>query len=196
LAEHDRQRSCQAATAYVYIASFSPSQVKVGVAHQSRIPQRWIEQGANLAKRIMIGNGMEVRQFETTIQTSLNVLSRLRTRMKIDTLWKTQTHHETIALAKVEATILERFHEYPAYRESLHDLSPIYDLPDLERRPIELRVKNDQQITGEILGVKGSLLLLSVNDLPHFLDLKHLLGRKITVTDANEVISQRILDEF
>jgi hypothetical protein len=144
----------------------------------------------------MIGNGMELRQFETAIQTSLNVLSRLRTRMKIDTLWKTQTHHETIALAKVEATIMERFPEFSSYRESLHDLSQIYDLPDLERRQIELPVKDDRQITGEILGVKGSLLLLSVNDLPHFLNLTQLLGRKITFNDANDIVSQRILDEF
>lgn len=196
LAEQDLQRICHEATAYVYIASFGPNQVKVGVAHQSRIPRRWIEQGANLAKRIMIGNGMEVRKFETAIHNSLNVLSGLRTSLKVDTIWKEQTKKEIIALTKMEEKIKERFPEFPFYDEPFQDLSKIYDLPILKRRPIELKVKKNQQITGKIMGAKGSLLLLSVNNLPHFLNLKHLLGRKITLNKTTEIISQRILDEF
>ncbi|MBM4401367.1 MAG: DUF2797 domain-containing protein, partial [Crenarchaeota archaeon] len=42
LAEHSLQKTCREATAYVYIASFGLNRVKVGVAHDSRVPQRWI----------------------------------------------------------------------------------------------------------------------------------------------------------
>ena len=196
LAEPGRQRICKDATAYVYLASFGPTFVKVGVAHQSRIPHRWIEQGANFAKRIMMGNGMDVRRFESTIHKSLNVLSGLRTSMKVDTMWKAQTKKEAFALANMEEQIRQRFPDFPVYHENLRDLSPIYALPSLDRQPLEVKIKKNQQITGTVMGAKGALLLLRVNDLPHFLNLKHLIGRKITVNTTEGVASQRVLDEF
>lgn len=195
-AEQGRQRSCKDSTAYVYMASFGPTFVKVGVAHQSRIPHRWIEQGANLAKRIMIGNGMEVRRFEATIHKSLNVLSGLRTSMKVDTMWKTQTKKEVFALTNMEEQIRQRFPDFPTYHEALQDLSPIYALPSLDRQPLKVMIKKNQQITGTVMGAKGALLLLRVNGLPHFLNLKHLIGRKITLNRAEGTGSQRVLDEF
>ena len=196
LAEPGRQKSCKDATAYVYMASFGPMLVKVGVAHQSRIPHRWIEQGANLAKRIMMGNGMDVRRFEATIHKSLNVLSGLRTSKKVDTIWKARTKKEVLALANMEEQIRQRFPDFPSYHEALQDLSPVYALPFLNRQPLKLKIKNNQQITGIVMGVKGALLLLRVNGLPHFLNLKHLIGRKITLNTIEGTGSQRVLDEF
>ncbi len=55
LAEPSLRHFCQNGTGYVYLASFALDQVKVGVAHSTRIPQRWIEQGANLAKGSWLG---------------------------------------------------------------------------------------------------------------------------------------------
>jgi hypothetical protein len=182
--------------AYVYLASFGPTLLKVGVAHQSRIPHRWIEQGANLAKRIMVGNGMDVRRYEAAIHKSLNVLSGLRTSLKVDTMWKAQTKQEAFALAHMEERIRQRFPAFPVYQEALRDLAPIYALPSLERQPLEVKIKKKRQITGTVMGAKGALLLLRVNGLPHFLNLKHLVGRKITVNTTEGVASQRVLDEF
>ena len=106
------QRICANATAYVYLASFGVNQVKVGVAHDARIPQRWIEQGANLAKRIIAGNGIEVRRFEKAIHNALNVLSGLQTRKKVDTLWKRPSIEEAHALTTTEEEIARRFPDF------------------------------------------------------------------------------------
>ncbi len=196
-AEPSIQRSCHRATAYVYMASFGLDRVKVGVAHETRIPQRWIEQGANLAKRIIVGNGMEVRKFENAIHNALNVLPGLRTEGKIDTLWKKQsTEAEAYALAEVEEAIKKRFPEFPFHPESPHDMSTVYGLPLLDRRPIETKVKKNLPISGKILGVKGSLLLLSMGNVPHFLNLKHLIGRKIELNDTDAYAMQTALDRF
>jgi hypothetical protein len=195
-AEPSVRESCQEATAYVYLASFGPNRLKVGVAHKTRIPQRWIEQGANLAKRIVVGNGIEARRSENALHRALNVLSGLKTDQKIDTLWKRQGREEVNALAKAEEEIKKRFPDFPYYHDTLHDLSDIYNLPPLDRRPIELKVKRDLQISGEVLGVKGSLLLLSIKDLPHFLNLKHLMGRKIVFRKADSMTMQTALDKF
>jgi len=196
LAEPRRQQRCRDATAYVYLASFGPTRVKVGVAHQSRIPHRWIEQGANLAKRILTGNGMEVRRCEAAIHTSLPVLAGLRTSRKVDTMWKAPTTTEVAAVANMETQIRQRFPGFPAYQEALQDLAPIYALPSLDRQPLEVKIQRNQQIAGTVRGAKGALLLLDVKGLPHVLNLKHLVGRKITFNRADGVASQRVLDEF
>jgi hypothetical protein len=195
-AEPSFQRICEKATAYVYVASFGLNQVKVGVAHGTRIPQRWIEQGANLAKRVIVGNGIEVRRHEKAIHNALNVLSGLRTSKKVDTLWKGPNTEEIHALARMEEEITMRFPESHFYHDRLNDLSSVYSLPLLDRRPIELKVEKDLQISGKILGTKGSLLLLEIGNLPHFVDLKHLLGRKIEPKEASVITMQTALDIF
>ncbi len=196
LADSRQQRRCQNATAYVYLASFGPTRIKAGVAHQARIPHRWIEQGANLAKRVLTGNGMEVRRFEAAIHSSLKVLAGVRTSQKVDTLWKAPTTAEAATLAKMATQIQQRFPDFPAYQEALRDLAPIYALPPLDRQPLNVTVQSHQQIAGTILGAKGALLLLEVDGLPHVLNLRHLVGRKITPKRANGIASQRVLDEF
>jgi len=196
-AEPSIQGTCQRATAYVYIASFGSDRIKVGVAHSSRIPQRWIEQGANLAKRVIVGNGMEARRFENAIHKALDVLPGLKTNKKIDTLWKKQNSEaEAHAIAKAEEEVKKRFPSFPFYQEPVRDLSDIYSLPPLDRRPIELRVKENLQISGEILGTKGSLLLLGIGNLPYFLNLNHLLGRRIAPKEACTTVMQTALDRF
>jgi hypothetical protein len=195
-AEPRFKKICEKSTAYVYIASFGLKKVKIGVAHFTRIPQRWIEQGANLAKRIIVGNGIEARRFEHAIHNSLNVLSGLKTAKKVDTLWKKPNTKEIDELSKTEEEIKKRFPEYPYYQDPFHDLSEIYNLPPLDRRPLELKLKKNLQISGKILGVKGALLLLDIGALPYYLNLKHLIGKKIRLEEANVMIMQTALDKF
>lgn len=194
-AEPSLQRHCQKATAYVYISSFGLRRVKVGAAHH--IPRRWIEQGANLAKRIIVGNGMEVRRFEKAIHNSLNVLSGLKATDKIDTLWKRQNiEAEVRALFEAEQEIKKQFTGFPYYHDSIYNLSDFYNLPPLDRRPLELEIRKNMGISGRILGAKGSLLLLSIGDLPYFLNLNRLVGRKIELKKAKSMIMQTALDKF
>lgn len=188
---------CQDKVVYVYLASFGSNRVKVGVAHNKRIPQRWIEQGANFAKRIIVGNGMEVRRIEKILHRELNVLSGLKTSQKVDTLWGNQNiQAETQVLTKVEDEIKKRFPEFTFFQESLQNLSQIYNLPSIDRRPLQLKVKKNQQISGKILGAKGSLLLLNVGKLPHYLNLKQLVGRKIELNETNAINIQTTLASF
>jgi hypothetical protein len=74
---------------------------------------------------------------------------------KIDTLWKINSTEEVSALTKVKEEITKKFPEFPFYKDIIHDLSQIYNLPSLNRRPIELKVKRNIQISGKILGGEG-----------------------------------------
>ena len=148
-------------------------------------------------KRVIVGNGMEVRRFEKVIHNSLNVLSGLKTTEKVDMLWKKQNMEaEAHALAKVEQEIERSFREFPFFHEPIHNLSKVYNLPPLDRRPLELNVKGNLQISGKIVGVKGSLLPLSIGNLPHFLNLNRVVGRKIKLEEANTMTMQTALDKF
>lgn len=140
---------------------------------------------------------MKVRRLENTLHDALDVLSGLKTNQKVDTLWKKQDRAaEVYALDKVEEDIRKRFPEFPFYQDALHDLSNIYNLPILDRRPLELKVKKNLQISGKVLGAKGSLLLLAMGDLPYFLNLNYLMGRKIELKEDNATIIQTALDRF
>jgi hypothetical protein len=188
---------CHKSTAYVYLASFGLDRVKVGVAHETRIPQRWIEQGANLAKRFIVGNGMEVRKFEKTIHTSFEVLKGLKTSQKVNTLWKNQKNDEEIkSIKKIEEEIKKQLPQFPFYSDSIHNLANIYNLQSLDRKPFEIKIKKNLQISGKIIAAKGSLLLLEIKNFPHFINLRNLLGRKITLNKVNTKIMQTGLDLF
>jgi hypothetical protein len=191
------KKKCQKSTAYVYIASFGSNRLKIGAAHKSRIPSRWIEQGANYAKRIIIGNGMEIRRFEKSIQDSLDVLSGLRTKKKIDTLWKhSMITDESDAILKTEKDVIKRFPIFPFFKDEIHNLNSIYDLPNLDRRPLELKIKDNTQVSGKILGVKGSLMLLDIASTSHFLNLNNIIGREIDFVKSNALIVQSSLDKY
>jgi hypothetical protein len=191
------KKQCQKSTAYVYIASFGINRVKIGAAHKSRIPSRWIEQGANYAKRIIVGNGIEVRRFEKLIQDSLDVLSGLRTEKKIDTLWKClRIDNEINAIQKTEKDITKKFPNFPFFKDETNNLNTIYGLPHLDRRPLELKVKDNTQVSGKILGVKGSLMLLDIANIPHFLNLNNIIGRKIDFGKSKAFIIQSSLDKY
>lgn len=195
-ADPQSQQTCLTLTSYVYLASFGPKLLKVGVAHHSRILKRWIEQGANVATRLLETNGRDARRYEALIHDTLHVRSQVPTRLKHDALWNPMISQETVAITQLTDKIREQIPELHLYRDKIKNLSPIYGLPAFTHRPLPLPVTPQHPITGKILGAKGSLLVLQVQGLPHILNLHQLLGRSIMVTEAGARTVQRVLDEF
>jgi hypothetical protein len=183
-------------TSYVYLASFGSKLLKVGVTHHARIPKRWIEQGANVATRLLETNGRDARRYETLIHDIFNVRSQVPTQYKFDALWNPMIPQESAAIRQLADKIRKQVPDLPIYQDTIHDLSPIYGLPPFTHRPLSLSITPQQLITGVILGVKGSLLVLQVQGLPHILNLQQLIGRSIVITEAGATVVQRVLDEF
>jgi hypothetical protein len=188
---------CKKSEAYVYIASFGLVKAKVGVAHKSRIPIRWIEQGANLAKRIIKGNGIEVRRIEKQIHEETNVLAGLRTKIKLKTAWKhIDARFEANLLAETEKEIMGRFPCANYCKDNVYSLQGIYSIPILRAQPIEIRIRNQISISGTILGAKGNLLFLEKSRVPYVLNLKNMLGKRIRLANISNPILQATLDRF
>ena len=73
---------------------------------------------------------------------------------------------------------------------------PHYRLPEFDRRPLKLRVREGLQASGVVLGVKGPILFLEMGSLPYSLNLNKLLGRRIETEEVVPIKSQTGLDHF
>ena len=196
-AQPEVRGACEASTANVYLASFGDGRVKAGVSRGRRVTKRWVEQGVDVALRVLTGDGMEVRRFEGRIQRELGALNHVSSSQKIDPIRKS---------ADVEAavTLLEawkgRVHDlFPAENhvdEAPQVVLPLYGLPEIDKRPLRLRVKEGLEASGRILGVKGPVLFMEMNGLPHSLRLNRLLGRRIETQGITPTSSQAGLDRF
>jgi hypothetical protein len=195
-ADPKRQRTCTTQTSYVYLASFGPKLLKVGVAHHSRIPKRWIEQGANVATRLLETNGKEARRYETLIHDTFNVRSQIPTRYKFDALWKPMTPKEPAAISTLVNEVRKQAPNLPFYQDTIHDLTASYGLPLFAHRPLILTITPHHLVTGNILGIKGSILVLQVQGIAHILNLRQLIGRSIIISEGGPTVVQRVLDEF
>lgn len=195
-ADPQRQLICSNQISYVYFASFGPKMLKVGVAHHARIPKRWIEQGANVATRLLETNGREARRYETMIHDTFNVRSQIPTRHKFDTLWKPTILQETTAISTLVDEVRRQASNLPFYQDTIHDLTASYGLPLFTHRPVSIAIAPRQLVTGIILGVKGPILVLQVQGIPQTLNLRHLIGRSIVTNEGGPTVVQHVLDEF
>ena len=170
--------------------------MKVGVTQGSRFVTRWVEQGADVALRVLTGNGSEVRRLERAIHTRLGISESVHAGAKVSALGKEDRTKLALRLLgetrdKIHAVASpdQRFHEDPWI------LLSHYNVPALKQRPISLKVEDGVDVTGEVVGVKGPILLLRNGGLYFALSLNALLGRSVEFT-AGRAQSQTGLETF
>lgn len=191
------RRSCEASTANVYLASFGDGRVKAGVSRGRRVLKRWVEQGADVALRVLVGNGMEVRRFESRIQRELGALNHVRSSLKVDPVRRQADVDAALALLEAfRGRVHGLFPETNHYNEEPQVILPLYGLPDFDKRPLQLRVKAGLEASGVVLGAKGPVLFMEMNGLPYSLQLNRLRGRRIETHGITPNSSQAGLDRF
>jgi hypothetical protein len=188
---------CEGRVAYVYLASFGDGRIKAGVSQKGRIPKRWIEQGADAAKRVLVGNGREVRRFERQLQDDLGALRRVKAKDKIDVVRSELDLEESIRLLNIyEAELQELFPEDKHFHEETQIIYHYYRLDKIDSRPLELEIRGGREVSGRVLGVKGPILLLEAMGLPRAIRLNRLVGRRIDTDGLSRVKTQSGLDRF
>jgi hypothetical protein len=189
------REACENSQVYVYLAAFG-GVVKVGVTQGGRFVTRWVEQGADIAMRVLTGNGSEVRRLEHAIHTRLGVSESVRTGAKVSALGKEDK--TKLALRLLEDT-REKIHAVASPDQRFHEdpwiLLSHYNIPVLKQKPISLRVEDGVDVTGEVVGVKGPILLLRNGGVYFALGLSALLGRSVEFT-AGKARSQTGLETF
>lgn len=191
------RRSCEASTAYVYLASFGDGRVKAGVSRGRRVLKRWVEQGADVALRVLVGDGMEVRRFESRIQRELGALNHVRSSLKVDPVRRQADVDAAVALLEAfRGRVHDLFPEESHYNEEPQVILPLYGLPDFDKRPLQLRVRAGLEASGVVLGAKGPVLFMEMNGLPYSLQLNRLRGRRIETQGITPSSSQAGLGLF
>jgi hypothetical protein len=173
------RENCLKSEAYVYLAVFG-EKLKVGVTTENRYITRWVEQGADAAFRILTGNGSEVRYLEHLIHTHLGVPESVRAGLKTSTLGKEDKIKQALLiLEETRQRVNQITSSNQRFNEDPWILFPHYNIPVIKQKPIILKVADGLSVTGEVVGVKGPILLLRNSEVFFVLGLSALLGRKI-----------------
>ncbi len=188
------RRACEGNECYVYLASFN-GRIKAGVSSGARVIKRWIEQGADAAVRVLRGNGMEVRRFEKRIQEKMGALNHLRTDQKLD-LPTNGVADDLTKLRKFAVQVHAAFPEERHIKEEPQALIPLYGIADLDVKPLRLRIEEGATISGQIIGAKGSVLIVNMGSLPRVINMRNLIGRKIDFDKPPDARTQSGLGRF
>jgi hypothetical protein len=192
----DRVRElCLGSRGFVYLAAFGGG-LKVGVTREDRYLTRWVEQGADAALRVLTGNGSEVRRFEHIISTRLGVPESVRVMVKASAFGGVDKTKQALRLLEeTRRRVHEIFSPSQRFDEDPWVLAPYYNIPSIKQKPILLKVDDEVAVAGEVVGVKGHVLLLRGGELLFVLGLPALLGRNLEFNSYG-VRSQVGLESF
>jgi len=172
------REACERGESFVYLAVFG-DRIKAGVSQGQRVEKRWIEQGADAARRVLKGNGREIRIYEKKIQDELGALKRVKADEKTSF---TDSVSLERGLKKIEE-FTEKIHKMLPPTARIDDttklLLPRYGLPKMKVRPIDVKIRDNVKVVGKILGTKGPILYLDNIGIIYSINIHALTGRKI-----------------
>ncbi len=195
-----RRLQCESTDYVVYAAIFNDKTLKVGVSSKGRVMIRWVEQGADYAGILReINGGRKARRIEDRIGKLQDITKQVRSERKIRALL------DTLTLTEVEELIKDFISKSSGLELNKEvnpiDLSKFYTLPKLDHAPTPWKKRSDQidnrAIVGEIVGVKGSLMITAIKSSLTVVDLKQLIGYSIDQdSDITLVTQTGLMDYF
>ena len=194
-----RRLQCEQTDYVVYAAIFNDKTLKVGVSSKGRALTRWVEQGADYAGVLRnINGGRNARRVEDRIGKLKGVTKQVRSERK------TRALLDNLALSEAEE-IVEDFISKSNHLKldkavKLQDLSKFYSLPRLDTTPTPWRKRSDpingRAIVGEIIGLKGSLMVTVLQSSLTVVDLRQLIGYSIDQDSDITLVTQTGLMDF
>lgn len=194
-----RRLQCEQTDYVVYAAIFNDKTLKVGVSSKGRAMTRWVEQGADYAGVLrQINGGRNARRIEDKIGKLKGVTKQVRSERK------TRALLDTLTLSEAEEIVTDFISKssHLELENDIHllDLSKFYTLPKLDLTPIPWRKRSDpidgRAIVGEIIGLKGSLMVTAIQSSLTVIDLKQLIGYSIDQDSDITLVTQTGLMDF
>ncbi len=192
---------CKTYPCSVYLALIA-NDVKVGVSFNPL--KRWINQGADIAVEVLRAkNGFEARSLEKTISSEFQISQAIRKSAKARKL-NFDLSKSILGFRNIVGTVIS-YLEKNGYEsedsELLHEetelLSFYGNIPSLESSPILNEVEKTLQITGEIVGVKGKLLVTKVNNSYYVTNISRIIGHLMAFSSTPlKLKGQKSLSEF
>lgn len=193
----ERYEICKKVPYVVYAAIFNNGLLKVGVSTAQRILTRWVEQGADYAGILLnIIGGKKARQIEHELGKHSGVTKSVTGSQKQEMLTSEISLEDAYALLyplKNNQLLIERDIE-------LMDLSKFYGVSKMDTEPHRWYTSVQQipglQIAGEIIGMKGSLLITKISGAFYVISLKSIIGYKIDCKSEVKIVTQSGLLDF
>ncbi|MCG3215774.1 MAG: DUF2797 domain-containing protein [Candidatus Heimdallarchaeota archaeon] len=201
-AEHtEAYEYCKSHPCSVYLALIA-NDIKVGVSFNPM--KRWINQGADLAVEVFrADNGFTARKLEKEISTALQIPQAIRKTQKARKINYDITQSLPIFRNLTQKVI--EFINSRSYQSSdseiLHQetaLSSYYGkITELTVNPIINDVEKTQQVTGEIIGIKGKLLVSKRNNSYYVTNLTKMIGHLLSFSSTPlKMKGQKSLSDF
>lgn len=198
-ASEARKIQCDMSDYAVYAVVFNDSTLKIGVSSKNRVRLRWIEQGADFGGIVeTITGGRTARRREDRLGKQPNVTKVVRGERKIESLQNTLDIE--VAQSIVDDFIVGVESIELGTHVELEDLSKHYSLPALEITPTPWRKRSDpidqRPLVGDVVGMKGSLLVTSIGSSYTVTDLKQVVGYSLDSDGDITMVTQSGLMDF
>ena len=194
-----RRLQCEATDYVVYAVIFNDKTLKVGVSSKGRVLSRWVEQGADYAGILReIKGGRTARRVEDRIGKLHGITKQVRTERKTHALMENLEIDDAISL-------VQDFTERASHLElntkiELNNLSKYYTLGKMKTKPTVWRKRSQpidgRTIVGTVEGMKGSLMVTSIDSSLLVVDLKQIIGYSINQDSDITMVTQTGLLDF
>ena len=151
---------------------------------------RWVEQGADYAGILMnVMGGKKARQIEHELGNHPGVT------MSVTGSQKQEMLTSELSLEAAYDILLPLKDKYPLIESDieLKSLSKFYGVSKMDTEPHRWYTTGQQipglQIAGEIIGMKGSLLITKISGAFYVINLKQLIGYKIDCDSQLQIVT-------
>ncbi|MHA1481436.1 MAG: DUF2797 domain-containing protein [Candidatus Thorarchaeota archaeon] len=196
-ASESRFSICNTTPYVVYAAIFNDGSLKVGVSSSHRIKTRWVEQGADYAGILAhVTGGKQARLIESELGRRGGVATRIHGARKQAMLMKDLSIDEAYQIVEP----LLNSHPIISSGIDLIDLSTYYSISSLDAEPHRWLDSHNSitglQVAGEVVGMKGSLLITKTSGSFYMIDLKSIVGYSIDFEAEIRIEAQSSLLEY
>lgn len=198
-ASEGRRTRCEETDYVVYLAVFNDQTLKVGVSTTKRVRTRWVEQGADFAAVLAeIRGGRAARRLEDLLGRRRGATKQVRTQRKISSL---MTQLDLTGAEELVSRFISSLKEVlPEYEVQLEDLSMYYNLDSLTARPLPWRKRSEpmdgMQLLGNVVGMKGSLLVTRIGSAFAVANLRQLVGYTVDSDSPVRMVTQSGLLDY
>jgi hypothetical protein len=150
----------------VYLAIFAPGLIKVGVTKTARLETRLMEQGADIGFELTrLPDGEAARKLERSMAATMT--DKVSFYEKLNSVNK-KVSEKSITKVYREHLVLSEF-KFSYFKKDLHSM------------PIVINLKEGMALNGNVLGIKGQVLVIEKRSTAYAINLDSLLGYDIEI---------------
>ncbi|MDX2776017.1 DUF2797 domain-containing protein [Streptomyces caniscabiei] len=173
----------------LYLAHFAPGVVKVGISHAARDRGRLLEQGARSALILDVFPTAHIaRQYEAKIAAIPGIAETIQVKRKLELLKQPYTNHDAQRELIETRTRIETLLKTSFSPNTPMTLEEQYFPAAAPSLSEAIDITDKQVISGQGIGMLGSLLFCAQEDLPTFVALKKFIGYAVTVSHTQTSI--------